>query len=264
MAQNWLKLNDDKTEFIIIGSPCNLKKAVTEYIVVGDHKIFKSKQVRNMGAILTLLLQWKLRSLKTAQTAWYHLYSISKIRPYLTTEQTRCVIHAYVTSRLDQNNSLLSGVPETTLLCKLQKVQNDAAKLILGRRKWDHATPFLQELHWLPVSQHYIFKTVLLVYKTLQGDSLSYLQDLLKPCLCDRDGMRSADDITHLDEPTTQYKTFGDCAFSVFGPKMWKMLPKDVRLSTSYSLFSFLWVTRRAETTFSSTFDMKGRFDIRR
>ena len=48
MAQNWFKLNDDKTEFIIIESPRNLKKVVTEYIVVGDHK---SKQVRNIGAI---------------------------------------------------------------------------------------------------------------------------------------------------------------------------------------------------------------------
>ena len=237
MAQNWLKLNDDKTEFIIIGSPCNLKKVVTEYIVVGDHKIFKSKQVRNIGAIFDTSATMEAHVVKPAQTAWYHLYSISKMRPYPTTEQTRCVIHAYVTSRLDQNNSLLSGVPETTLLCKLQKVQNAAAKLILGGRKRDHATPFLQELHWLPVSQRHIFKTVLLVYKTLQGDGPSYLQDLLKPYSCDRDGMRSADDITRLDEPATQYKTFGDRAFSVFGPKMWNMLPKDVRLSTSVTSF---------------------------
>ena len=34
-----------------------------------------------------------------------------------------------------------------------------------------------------------------------------------------------------------QYKTFGDRAFSVFGPKMWNMLPKDVRLSTSVTSF---------------------------
>ena len=108
----------------LIGSPCNLKKVVTEYIVVGDHKIFKSKQVRNIGAFFDTSATMEAQVLKTAQTAWYHLYSISKIRPYLTAEQTRCVIHAYVTSRLDQNNSLLSGVPETTLLCKLQKVQN--------------------------------------------------------------------------------------------------------------------------------------------
>ena len=251
MAQNWLKQNDDKTEFIIIGSPYNLKKVVTKYIVVGNHKIFKSKQVINIGAIFDTSATMEAQVVKTAQTAWYHLYSINEIRPYLTTEQTRCVIHAYVTSRLDQNNSLLSGVPETTLLCKLQKVQNAAAKLILGGRKWDHATPFLQELHWLPLSHSPIFKTVLLVYKTLQGDGPSYLQDLLKPYSCDRDGMRSADDITHLDEPTTQYKTFGDRAFSVFGPKMWNMLPKNVRLSTSVTSFKTALKTHLFQLTYT-------------
>ena len=49
--------------------------------------------------------------------------------------------------------------------------------------------------------------------------------------------MRSTDDITRLDEPATQHKIFGDPAFSMFGPKMWNMLPKDVRLSTSVTSF---------------------------
>ena len=143
---------------------------------------------------------------KTAQTAWYHLYSISKIRAYLTTEQARCVVHSYVTSRLDQNNSLLSGVPEN-ILVRLQKVQNAAAKLILGGKKQDHVTPLLRKLNWLPVSHRVIFKTGLLVYKTLQGDGPSYLKDLLKPYSCGRDGLRSADDSTRLQEPATQYVT---------------------------------------------------------
>ena len=75
---------------------------------------------------------------KTAQTAWYHLSSIGKICAYLTTEQAHCIMHSYVTSRLDQNKSLLNAVPETNLLSKLQKVQNAAMKLILGGKKWDH------------------------------------------------------------------------------------------------------------------------------
>ena len=69
------------------------------------------------------------------------------IRTYLTTEQARCVVHAYVTSRLDQNNSLLCGVSETRILSKLQRVQNAAARLILGGMRQDHVTPLLRELH---------------------------------------------------------------------------------------------------------------------
>ena len=69
------------------------------------------------------------------------LYSISKIREYLATEH--CVVHSYVTSRHDQNNSLLSGVPDV-ILARLRKVQNAAAKLILGGKKQDHVTPLLR------------------------------------------------------------------------------------------------------------------------
>jgi hypothetical protein len=52
MAMNRLKLNDDKTEFMVLGSPCNLAKTCTEYIVVGDHKITKSQHVRKFGAMI--------------------------------------------------------------------------------------------------------------------------------------------------------------------------------------------------------------------
>ena len=94
--------------------------------------------------------------IRTAQTAWFHLFNISKIRPYLTKEQTQSTIHAYVTSRLDQNNSLLNGIP-SYLTRRLQKIQNAAARIILGRSI--HVTHLLKELHWLPVSQRQKFKT---------------------------------------------------------------------------------------------------------
>ena len=233
----YLKLNDDKTEFIVIGSPTNLRKVVAQHIVVGEHRIPMSANVKNIGAIFDSSATMEAQVVKTAQTAWYHLYSISKIRPYLTTEQARCVVHAYVTSRLDQNNSLLSGVSETILLAKLQRVQKAAAKLILGGKKLDHVTPLLNKLHWLPVPQRVIFKIVLLVHKTLHGNGPAYLRELLKSYTCGRSGMRSAEDTTRLQVPATQYVTYGDRAFSVFGPKAWNDLPPHVRLSTTVHSF---------------------------
>ena len=237
MAQNYLKLNDDKTEFMVIGSPSNLKKVATEHIIVGGHKILKSKQVKNIGAFFDSSATMEAQVVKTAQTAWFHLHSIGKIRAYLTTEQARCVVHAYVTSRLDQNNSLLSGVSEKKILFKLQRVQNAAAKLILGGKKQDHATPLRKKLNWLPVPQRVVFKTVLLVYKTLHGDGPAYLREMLKPYTCGRGGMRSADDTTRLQVPATQCVTYGDRAFSINGPKAWNSLPPHVRLSTSVTSF---------------------------
>ena len=233
MALNWLKLNDDKTEFMVLGSKSNLAKVSTQSITVGDHQITKSEQVRNIGATFDSTVSMEAHVIKTSQSAWYHLFSISKIRPYLTIDQTKCVIHAYVTSRLDQNNSLLSGVPEY-LLYRLQKVQNAAAKVILGGDRRDHVTVLLKDLHWLPLSKRFKFKILLLVFKALHDKGPVYLKDLLIPKPCPRVLRISSENL--LDVPRTRVK-YGDRAFSVLGPTLWNDLPTDIRESISIKSF---------------------------
>ena len=112
--------------------------------------------------------------------AWYHLHQIGKIKLFLTNEQLRTVIHAYVVSRLDLYNSLLLGLPKT-LVHKLQLVQNAAARMILGGSRREHVTPLLMELHWLPVEKRILFKVLLLVFKCRMGKAPLYLQELLMP-----------------------------------------------------------------------------------
>ena len=52
--------------------------------------------------------------------------------------------------------ALLYGLPTEYLIAKLQVVLNCAARLILCKQKYDHATPLLIQLHCLPVSQRII------------------------------------------------------------------------------------------------------------
>ena len=79
MAINWLKLNDDKTEFIVLGSNSNLSKVKTHSITVGEHQIQRSNQVPNIGAIFDANAKMEGQVTKTCQTAWFHLYTISKV-----------------------------------------------------------------------------------------------------------------------------------------------------------------------------------------
>ena len=82
-------------------------------------------------------------------------------------KNTKTLVHAFVTCRLDNDgNALLYGLPKY-LIAKLQAVLNCAARLILGKQKYDHATPLLIQLHWLPVSQRIVFKILLLTFKAL-------------------------------------------------------------------------------------------------
>ena len=70
----------------------------------------------------------------------YNLYRLSSIRHYLTTEATKSAINALVTSRLDYCNSLLVNLPASQIF-RLQRVQNNAARLITRTSRHDHITP---------------------------------------------------------------------------------------------------------------------------
>ena len=76
--------------------------------------------------------------------------NISKIRTYLDRESTETIIHAFVTTHLDYCNAILYGLPKF-LLNRLQLVQNRAVCIVTFTKKYEHITPSLIDLDWLPV-----------------------------------------------------------------------------------------------------------------
>ena len=90
------------------------------------------------------------------RSSFYQLRNLSKIRKYLTQESRVIAVHAFIKSKLDYSNSLLYGCRKMQLK-KLQYVQNTAARIITRTRKFDHITPVLSDLHWLPVSYRIVF-----------------------------------------------------------------------------------------------------------
>ncbi|KAF7641688.1 hypothetical protein LDENG_00274780, partial [Lucifuga dentata] len=83
----------------------------------------------------------------------FHLSNIAKIQPILSLHDAETIIHAFVSSRLDYCNVLFYGLPNCAAR-SLQLVQNAAARILTKTRKFDHITPVLASLHWLPVPVH--------------------------------------------------------------------------------------------------------------
>ena len=169
----------------------------------------------------------------TVQAAFFKLREISYYRRFLTMHSLKVLVHAYVTSRLDYCNSVLLGLPDN-LLCKLQSVLNAAARLVTGTRKFDHITPILKYLHWLPIKQRIKYKTLLLVFKSLNNLAPSYLRNKLT--LKSQNSLRSSNQKL-LIIPKKRLKSYGDRSFSTAGPKFWNALPNDMRQMTSLEPF---------------------------
>ena len=106
------------------------------------------------------------------------LYNIRQIRKFLTVQSSKTMIHAFVSSYHDYCNALLFGLPKYQLY-RLQKFQNAAARVTFQIAKFDHVTPALTDLHWLPVTFRVQFKLLLFVYKSLHNPSASYIKGLL-------------------------------------------------------------------------------------
>ena len=129
-------------------------------------------------------------------------------------------------SKLDYCIALLTGLPVEQLQ-KLQKVQIYAAKIIHRKKKTDHVTPLLKSLHWLPVKERVDYKIATLVFKCLNDLAPTYLSDLIQKNTTSRN-LRSSNDKS-IFIPRTKLKTYGDRAFSYYGPYIWNSLPRELR-----------------------------------
>ena len=184
---NMLKLNDDKTEMLIIGSKYrNIPKLPD--LNVGSTVITPGEHVRNLGIIMDTTFTMEPHINKTMQIAFLKIRQISYYRTFLTQSASKTLIHAYITSRLDYCNGLLHGIP-SHLFAELQSILNTSARLVKKPRKYEHITPVMINLHWLPIQYRIQFKLLLLIYKSLHGLAPSYLTDKLS--LRPNKGLRS-------------------------------------------------------------------------
>ena len=155
----------------------------------------------------------------------------------VTTDAAKTLAQAFVGGRPDYCNSLLYGVSKD-LLRRLQNVQNAAARFITGARKYDHISPVLRDLHWLPLRQRIIFKIATLMHQCLNGLAPPYLTtDCI--AISSMPGRRQLRFTAsgQLYNPRTKTMTFGPRSFKVSGPTIWNGLParlKDSSLSKNF------------------------------
>ena len=197
--------------------------------------VFLSKpQLNTLESILIKRCQCRSRSAASAVPCFLELRRIASIRPYLSQSAAARLVAAMVISRLDYCSSVFIGLPADQI-ARLQRVQNNAARLVLKKRRRDHVTPLLKELHWLPVKFRCQYKIASLAYRHFEGSLPPYLSS----SLCTYEPSRSPRSFNEklLKIPKRNLKSFGQRSFSFMAPSFWNSLPATLKNIPTLSQF---------------------------
>ena len=240
MTSNLLKLNNEKTEGILIGKKSSLSKITWPSLTVGGHKVDLSTSVRDLGLIIDQELSLQKHVDTLVRACNYKMRMFGRIRPFLTYEAAKTVAVALIQSKLDYCNSCLWGIDDGQVH-RLQVVQNTAARIVSRTRKRDHISPVLKSLHWLPMSERIEHKVISLTYQCYNNEAPEYLGNLLREHrLFTSMALRSSSQ-ARLYEPSNKEDAgnvkHGQRSFSFTAPRLWNKIP--LKLKTSGSLKSF-------------------------
>lgn len=205
MAVHQVKLNEDKTDIILIGTWQQLNKVNIAHLNIGNERVpTVSSAICNLGSCFDSNLKMTTQINKTCQSVFYHLHNIRRITKFLSNETTKLLVQAMIMARIDYCNGLLYGVPAVHL-SKLQRLQNTAVRLITYTPRNCHITPVLHALLWLPVMFRICYKIAVITFKAIIYNLAPvYLRDLINIGQSSRYNMRTDTGII-LQDPTVKF-----------------------------------------------------------
>ena len=143
MSLSKLKLNPEKTEFIVFGSKAQCQNFPVSILGSLLHLV---DSVRNLGVWFDADFSFSEHIKRTCKACFLQMRDLRRIRKYLTPEVAVLAANALVGSHLDYCNSLFRGLSGFNQH-KLQSIQNTLAHIVANHRKYAHVTPILQKLH---------------------------------------------------------------------------------------------------------------------
>ena len=242
-ASRPLQLNEAKTELAWFGKPSRIASldSMDRSVTVGSSTINPSSAVRDLGVILDAELTMKPTDRKGDV---YLLLPTTQIEACASLSWSSTLSWFMRSSCQDPTTATLSfllGLPKSTT-DPLQRLQNAAARLILGLRARDHVIPALRQLHWLPVHQRIQHKLCTMMHSVHHGMCPAYLADTVSAIADNptRPGLCSAVSMLYRLPRCT---SMGEHAFSFSAPLTWNALPSTLRDIADHTRFRKLLKT---------------------
>ena len=236
MSENKLKLNPDKTEFIFFGAKDRYKWLSDSFPVnILGNCLSPTDVVCNLGVLFDAKFCFTNHVNSVIKSCFISLRDLHRIRRIPSVDTSVVIANALVSSRLDYCNSLFRSLSS-------RNVQNALARFVTGDSKYTHITSSLRTLHWLPIRQRIIFKTLVLVYKYLTTGQPKYFAPYLSLYKSALNTRRSNPQnlllqVPHYCASIHKSKVHFNNSFSYDAPKLWNDLPHDIGSAPNLSCF---------------------------
>ena len=234
MSENKLKLNPDKTEFIIFGAIDRYKWLSDSFPVnILGNCLSPTDVARNLGVLFDAKLHFTNHLNSVIKSCFISLRDLHRIRRFHSVNASVVIANALVSSRLDYCNSLFRSLSFRNAT-RLQYISNALARFVTGASKFTHITSSLKTLHWLPIRQQIIFKTLILVYKYFAPYLSFYKSAMNTRC---SNPQKLFLQVRHYCPSIHKSKVHFNNSFSYDTPKLWNDLPHDIRSASNLSCF---------------------------
>ena len=163
------------------------------------------------------------------------LGQISRVKHVFKNELLVTVINSLVFSKLYYCSTVWSNTDRN--IRKLQGIQNFAARIVSGTRKYDHITPVLKELRWIPVQLKLYYREAIMAFKCMTGAAPTYLSSQF----VSRGSIsgRSTRQTSHLNIPLLKSAS-GQRTFYYRAVKLWNNLCPELKASKTIREFKYL------------------------
>lgn len=233
-CSNSLLINADKTKFLLFGSS-QLLNTFTEDFSLNflDRTLHPVISAKDLGVIMDVHLKFDEHISKSVSSCMSKLCQINRIRHFLDQETLTLIVQSLVLSKLFYCSSVWSGTAAKNIK-KLQLIQNFSARIITNTHKYDHITPVLKELKWLPVDRNLVYRDTIQTHKCLNGLSPLYLSE--KFYQRDSIHQHSTRNRNDLSIPMFQTST-GQRSFHYRAVKLWNNLDNTLKSIKNIKLF---------------------------
>ena len=238
--ENWfdgnrLKLNTDKSEYVLITNSHIRHKYNNVKISIGGKVIEEKEQAKILGVTISNDLSWDKHTTKVINSMKFCFRSFSRSCKMLNTDTRKLLYNAVIASRLNYCDAIWDSCTVGNKK-KLQSIQNRCARRILNCIPGTSSAPLRKELGWLPLDKKRTLHKCVLLHRLMHNNGPKLLLEMLSQYKQDSGitTRRNSNGGLFIPRYNTNYMAK---SFFVDTAKTWNSIPLSIKQTVNNTTF---------------------------